>query len=131
MQLSNILRTVLRIDATSCLAMAALVIPTVGMIEGPLGIDRAVLTAAGISLLPIGLFILWLGSRREAWPGLVYLVVVGNIGWALSSFALTLSTPGITAIGTLAVVGQGAFVLLLALIEWRLVRAEARCAAAS
>ena len=118
MQLSNFLRTVLKLDAASCLAMAAIVIPMAGMLQEPLGIDAAALIAAAASLIPIGLFILWLGTRREAPAALVTIVVLGNIGWAVVSFATAGSVPAITFLGQAVVVGQGLAVLALAIAEW-------------
>ena len=66
MQLSNFLRTILKLDAASCLGMAALTLPAAGALQLPLGIGSSLLQAAAAALVPIGLFMLWLGSRREA-----------------------------------------------------------------
>lgn len=118
MQLSNFLRTVLKADAASCLGMAAVILPAAGALQAPLGIDSAILQGAAASLIPIGLFILWLGTRREAAAGFVALVILGNLGWTAASLVATASIPGITALGQLAVTGQGLAVLALALAEW-------------
>ena len=118
MQLSNFLRTVLKLDAASCLAMAAIFIPLSGMLSQPLGIDAAALAGAAASVVPIGLFVLWLGSRREARAGLVAIVILGNIGWAIASFAAAGSYPAITFLGQVVVAGQGLAVLVLAIAEW-------------
>lgn len=118
MQLSNFLRTVLKLDAASCLAMAAMVIPMAGMLQEPLGIEAGALSAAAASLILIGLFVLWLGTRREASAALVAIVVLGNIGWAVASFAAAGSLPAITVLGQAVVAGQGLAVLALAIAEW-------------
>ena len=118
MQLSNFLRTVLKLDAASCLGMAALVIPSAARLEQPFGIHSGVLGASAASLIPIGLFILWLGTRREAPALLVGLVIAGNLGWVAASLAAAGSLPGITTLGQVAVAGQGLAVLVLALAEW-------------
>jgi hypothetical protein len=118
MKLSNFLRTVLKLDAASCLAMAAIVVPMAGMLAGPLGIDCATLAAAAGSLIPIGLFVLWLGTRREAPAMLVGLVIAGNLGWAVASFAAAGAFPAITVLGQAVVAGQGLAVLVLAIAEW-------------
>ena len=118
MQFSNFLRTILKLDAASCLGMAALAIPTAAALEGPFGIQAGVLSAAAASLIPVGLIILWLGTRREAPALLVWLVIVGNLGWTAASLAAAGSLPGITALGQAAVAGQGLAVLVLALLEW-------------
>ena len=118
MRLSNFLRTVLKLDSASCLAIAALVIPLSGTLAEPLGIDGPALGAAAVTLIPIGLFILWLGTRREAPPAFVGLVIAGNVGWAAASFAAAASIPDITLLGQVAVAAQGLAVLALALAEW-------------
>lgn len=118
MQLSNFLRTVLKLDAASCLGMAAAVLPFAADLQEPLGIEAPVLQSAAASLIPIGLFILWLGSRREAPTGFVVLVIAGNLGWAAASLVAAGSLAGITPLGQAAVAGQALAVLALALIEW-------------
>lgn len=118
MKLSTFLRTILKLDAASCLAMAAIVIPLSGMLSEPLGIEAAALSAAAAALIPIGLFVLWLGTRREAPATLVALVIAGNIAWAVASFATASSVPAITFLGQAAVAGQGLAVLVLAIVEW-------------
>ena len=118
MQLSTFLRTVLKLDSASCLGAAALVLPAAGVLQLPLGIDATLLQAAVAPLVPIGLYMLWLGTRREAAPALVWLVIAGNIGWAAGSLFAAASLPGISALGQLAVTGQGLAVLALALLEW-------------
>ncbi len=124
MILSNFLRTVLKLDAASCLGMATMVLPTAAALETPLGVESAILTGAASSLVPIGLFMLWLGMRREAAPALVWLVILGNFGWAAASFAAAEALPGITALGQLLIAGQGLAVLGLALAEWAGLRAS-------
>lgn len=118
MQLSNFLRTVLKLDSASCLAMAAIAIPLSGMLARPLGIDAATLAAAAVPLIPVGLFLFWLGTRREAPPAFVALVIAGNVGWAAASFAAAGSIPEITLLGQAVVAAQGLAVLALALAEW-------------
>jgi hypothetical protein len=118
MKLSTFLRTVLKLDAASCIAIAAIVIPLSGMLSEPLGIEATALSAAAATLIPIGLFVLWLGTRREAPAVLVALVIAGNIAWAVASFAAAGSVPAITSLGQAAVAGQGLAVLVLAIAEW-------------
>lgn len=126
MQLSNFLRTILKLDAASCLGMAALVIPAAAALEGPFGIEAGALTAAAASLIPIGMFILWLGMRREAPALLAWLVIAGNLGWTAASLAAAGSLPGMTAVGRAAVAGQGFAVLALAIAEWAGLRQSQR-----
>lgn len=118
MKLSNFLRTVLKLDAASCLAMAAIILPLSGMLSETFGIEAAALSAAALALIPIGVFVLWLGTRRETPAALVVLVIAGNLGWAIASFAAAGSVPAITFLGQAAVAGQGLAVLVLAIAEW-------------
>lgn len=118
MQLSNFLRTILKLDAASCIGMAALTLPLAGGLQGTLGVPSTMLVSAAISLIPIGLFILWLGSRRETAPALVWLVILGNVGWAAGSLLTAMELPGITVLGRTVVAAQGVAVMLLAVAEW-------------
>lgn len=119
MQLSNFLRTVLKLDSASCLAMAAAVLPFAAILEAPIGIEPAILNAAAVSLIPIGLFILWLGTRQRAPAVLVLLVIAGNLGWTVASLAAASSLPQITSAGQILVIGQALAVLMFAFLEWR------------
>jgi hypothetical protein len=118
MQLSNFLRIVLKLDAASCLGIAALVLPTAAGLQDHLGIEQAALSGAAASLIPTGLFMLWLGSRREAPVALVWLAIIGNAGWAAGSLFAAAGMPGITSLGQAAVAGQGLAVAGLAFAEW-------------
>jgi hypothetical protein len=123
MQLSNLLRTILKLDAASCLGMAAVLVPGGAMLEPLLGVPAALLTGAGLSLVPIGLFILWLGMRGEAPAALVYLVILGNVGWSLASFGAAAFIPMISALGVAAVSAQAIAVAAFAMLEYAAVRA--------
>ena len=118
MQTSTFLRNVLKLDAAACLGMAALILPAAGLLSEPLGIDAPALRGAAAALIPIGLVILWLGTRRDAPAGLIWLVVIGNVGWTLASLAAAAALPTITALGQAAVAGQGLIVLAVAAAEW-------------
>jgi hypothetical protein len=118
MKLSKFLRTVLKLDGASCLAIAAIVLPMAEMLQRPLGIDATELRAASALLIPIGLFVFWLGTRLSAPASFVGLVIAGNVGWAISSFAAAGSLSAITMLGQGVVAGQGFAVLVLAVAEW-------------
>ena len=119
MQLSPFLRTVLKLDAASCLAMAASLFSTADLLSPLFGLPIAMLTEAAILLVLVGLFILWLGTRERSSPRLVRLVVFGNVGWAAASFLSLALFPSITGLGLAAVSGQAVAVLALAALEWR------------
>ena len=119
MTYSNFLRTVLKLDCLSCLAMAALLVPGASTLAGMFGMAEELLRAAGLALIPIGLFIGWLGVRGNGPAALVGLVVIGNIGWTAASLAVAAYLPAITPLGTAFVTVQALAVLVLALLEWR------------
>lgn len=126
MQLSAFLRTVLTLDAASCLGLAAITLPSASMLREPLGIQPGMISAAAASLIPIGLFILWLGTRKEASAMLVWLVIMGNVGWTVASLFAAQILSGITPLGQVAVAGQGFAVLALAVAEWAGLRSVMR-----
>lgn len=129
MQLSRFLRTVLKLDAASCLVMAAALVPGAELLEPDLGIPATLLASAGASLIPIGLFILWLGTREAAPPVLVYLVIAGNLAWTVASLA-SLALLSVTTLGLATLVGQALAVAAFAMLELRATR-ESRWASAA
>ena len=118
MPFSPLLRTALKLDAASCLALAALVLPTAAALNAPMGVDAAILRAAAIGLIPIGLFILWLGTRRDAPAALAWLVIAGNLGWVAASLGAANGLPGVTPLGQALIVAQALAVLAVTGAEW-------------
>ena len=90
------------------------------------GMPPALLRWAGISLLPVAAFIAWLATRARPTVALVWLVIAGNVIWAIDSLAL-LFTPWVapTLLGTAFVVAQAAIVVVLAGLERQGLRALA------
>ena len=117
MQMTPFLKRVLLLDAASCLGMAALLLPGATLLAPLLGLDRSLLIGAGAMLAPLGLFILWLATRRSLYVWVVALVVAGNLLWTVESFLLLGIAAGVTALGVAFVSGQAAIVALLAMLE--------------
>jgi hypothetical protein len=118
MQMTNFLKRVLLLDAASCLGMGAGLALGAAMLAGPLGLSERLIEGAGLVLIPIGLFIGWLGTRSAAPAALVWVVIVGNVGWTAESLFVAFRQAGITALGTAFVAVQAAAVLGLALLEY-------------
>ena len=118
MKLSIFLKRVLILDAASCLGMGAVLLAGDGALSALLGLPESLLAGAGYLLIPLGLFIGWLGTRNAAHAALVWLVIVGNVGWTVESLIVAFGTAGITGLGSLFVAGQGAAVLALAILEF-------------
>ena len=129
MILSTFLKRVLTLDAASCLAMGLLLTLGAGALAPMFGIDRQIVGGAGLALIPVGLFILWLGTRQAAAPTFVYLVIAGNIAWSVESVVLIANADKITPLGIAFVGVQAAAVAGLSLLEWIGVR-RARAATA-
>ena len=129
MQMTTFLKRVLLLDSASCLLMGIGLALGAGTLAGPFGLPTGLVAGAGLALIPIGLFILWLGTRSTAPAALVYVVIVGNLGWTVESLVVAFGQQGITALGTAFVAVQAAAVLGLALLEYVGVKG-ARAAAA-
>ena len=123
------LRRILALDALSCAGMGL----AMGLAAAPLaplfGLPEGLVRSAGLLLLPLAAFIGWLASRPSPPRLLVWVVIVGNLGWTAESFTLPGQYGGsITAVGTAFVAGQALAVLALAGLEYaglRRVRAGA------
>jgi len=122
MQINLFLKRVLLVDAASCLGLGVLLIFGADMLSGPLGISTALLKIAGNALIPIGLYMGWLGLRLNAAAALVWLVILGNAAWVAKSLILVFAHPDITPLGIAFVTSQAAFVLLMAILEYAGVR---------
>ena len=118
MILSTFLKSVLTLDAASCLAMGLLLTLGAGALAPMFGIDRQIVGGAGLALIPVGLFILWLGTRQAAAPAFVYLVIAGDIAWSVESVVLIANADKITPLGIAFVGVQAAAVAGLSLLEW-------------
>lgn len=79
------LRTVLRIDAATCVAMGIVMTAGADLVFRLTQIPSPVLMSAGASLFPIAVFIAFTAGRVPAWTLGVWLVILGNIGWVLAS----------------------------------------------
>ena len=123
------LRRILALDALSCAGMGVLLAAAAGPLAPLLGLPEGLVRGAGLLLLPIAAFMGGLASRPSPPPLLVWMVIVGNLGWGAESFILAGQYGGsITAIGTAFVAAQALAVLALAGLEYiglRRIRAAA------
>ena len=132
MRMTTFLKRVLIFDAISCLGMGAMLIAGGGGLADLLGLPAALTNGAGLALIPLGLFIFWLGTREAVHPAFVWVVILGNVGWTVESLITIFATPAITGLGALFVAGQAGVVLGLAALEYfGLDRSRAAVAASS
>lgn len=122
------LRRVLALDALSCLFMGLLMGLGAAALAPLFGLPEGLLRFAGLALLPLAAFIGWLASRPNPPRVLVWVVILGNLGWTAESF-LTLAQSQATPLGTAFVSAQAVAVLGLALLEYAGLRKTAMAAA--
>lgn len=108
---SPLLRFALRLDGV--VSFGAGVVTSIGCasLVGVLGAPAHVIFAIGVFMLGYGAAIGWLSTRPRIDQRLVWIVVVGNLIWAIDSVLLAGSdwiAP--TALGTALILGQAALV---------------------
>ncbi len=112
------LRTVLLVDAVTCVATGALMTIGAEFVSGLTQIPKGLLMSAGLALFPIAAFIAFIATRRPLLRAGVWLVIIGNVGWVLGSVLLLVSgaiAPNGT--GYAFVIGQAVAVAILAELE--------------
>ncbi|TNC47730.1 hypothetical protein FHG66_16070 [Rubellimicrobium rubrum] len=112
------LSTILVLDAVACLAMGLGLASVAPAIAGFTDLPSAFVRAAGVVLLPIGVFILMVASRSEIRAWAVPLIVTGNLAWVLLSVSLPLA--GLVqpnALGWAFLLGQALAVATLTALE--------------
>jgi len=113
------LRNVLLADAASCVGCGALQVAFTGAVSPMLGLGTSLLTGTGIFLLVYACVVGFVATRKPIARPLVWLLVFGNLGWAVLCVGLLFSgTVQPTALGTGYVVAQAVTVTLLAELQW-------------
>ena len=90
-------------------------------------LPEGLVRGAGLALLPLAVFIFWLATRPNPPRLIVWVVIIGNLGWTAESF-LTLGQSHATALGTAFVAAQAVAVLGLACLEYVGIRKAAMAA---
>ena len=111
------LRRVLALDSASCAIMGLAMGLGATDLAPLLGLPQELVRTAGLLLLPLSAFIAWLASRPTPPAALVWVVIIGNLGWTAESFAL-LGQLAPTPLGTAFVSAQALAVLSLAALEY-------------
>lgn len=113
------LRRALGLDAASCAALGVLLTTAAAPLAPLFGLPEELLRGAGLLLLPLAAFLAWLASRPVPASPLVWLVIVGNLGWTAESLViLAQQSERVTTLGGLFVAAQALAVLLLAGLEY-------------
>jgi hypothetical protein len=117
MQVTPFLRRILILDAASCFGMGASLALAADALDPLLGLPAALLLGAGLALLPIGGFILWVATRATAAPLFVYAIIGGNFLWVIESLLVVDGAQQITAAGSVVAIGQALAVTGITLLE--------------
>lgn len=116
MQSNNALQNVLLLDAATCVAAGALMAFGSSFVAGLTAIPAPLLYWAGLILFPIAALMAYAGLQASPPRPIVWLIVLGNIGWVIASLAVfAFIAPN--ALGYIFILAQAAVVGVLALLE--------------
>ena len=118
----NFLKTVLVVDALTCLGFGLLLTTGSEFLAGWLGLPVALLFYAGLILFPCAALMIITGRQKLPNAGLVWLIIVGNFVWAVANIG--------TMLGYAFVIAQAIAVCGLAVFEYRLLGDARRFATA-
>jgi hypothetical protein len=126
---AKFLRTVLLVDAATCVAAGLLMSLGGGILADLTDVPEPLLRYAGLSLFPVAAFIAAVGAREKLPPPAVWIVIAGNALWVAGSVLLLvdgLISPNV--LGYIYVGGQAAAVAALAELEYFALRQAAAVA---
>ena len=112
------LRNVFLFDAATCALMGVALLVGAAPLSSLFSLPAALLQYAGLALLPIAAFLVWVGTRRETHRPGAWMVIAGNAGWVVASVGLLVApwfSPNL--LGQAFVLAQAAAVAALAAIE--------------
>ncbi|PXX37857.1 hypothetical protein [Undibacterium pigrum] len=116
------LRTILALDALTGLAMGLLLVAAAGLLSGLLGLPRDFLFMAGASLFPVAALVGFTsraGSDKKPPAFLVWVVILGNLGWVIASILTMEVWFEPTVLGFVFVSVQAVVVLAFSVLEYR------------
>ena len=116
----NALRRVLLLDATASGGMGVLFLVAGDSLGSVLGLPLNLVRSVGVFLVPFGMFLVWVATRRYSLPAITRAIVIGNVLWVIASVWLLVS--GLvksTLLGGAFVLAQAAAVVVFAALEYR------------
>lgn len=115
---AQFLKRVFLVDAITCFASFALLVLAADALAPLLGLSAGFLRGAGWLLLPVAALFGWIATRAQPPLPVVWLGILGNLGWVAASFAVVAAFEP-TPVGAAVVIAQALAVLALAVLEYR------------
>ncbi len=116
---AGFLRKVLLADAATGIISAVGQTMLTGEFVRLTGMPSGLLFMSGLALYPIAAFMAWTALRTPLMPAAVWIIILGNVGWALASLALLLVPTLVpTPAAAVLVAAQAAAVAMFAIFEW-------------
>ncbi|MEO8650948.1 MAG: hypothetical protein ABI391_01520 [Hyphomicrobiaceae bacterium] len=115
-QSNTALQNVLLLDAATCVAAGALMAFGSNFVAGLTAIPAPLLFWAGLILFPVAALMAYAGLQATPPRPLVWLIILGNVGWVAASLAL-FAVIAPNALGVAFILAQAAAVAVLALLE--------------
>ena len=115
-QSNTALQNVLLLDAATCVAAGALMAFGSNFVAGLTAIPAPLLFWAGLILFPVAALMAYAGLKAMPPRPMVWLIVLGNVGWVAASLAL-FAVIAPNALGVAFILAQAAAVAVLALLE--------------
>jgi hypothetical protein len=115
---SGFLRKALLADALASGALAVLQVAMPDALGRLLMLPRALLFETGVFLVAYTVLLVVLARSARVWPGLIMLVVIGNVGWALGCGMLPVAGIQPNALGVAFLAMQAVAVLVFAALEF-------------
>ncbi len=117
----KLLKTVLMVDAATCLGFGILLTVAAELLASWLGLPSALLFYAGVILFPCAALMAITGRQATPSAVLVWLIIIGNLGWVVVSIGiLMLTSIAPTMLGYAFVIVQAIAVCGLAAFEHRM-----------
>lgn len=116
MQSNNTIQNVLLLDAATCVVVGSLMAFGSNFVASLTGIPAPLLYWAGLILFPVAALMIYAGLQASPSRPIVWLIVLGNIGWVAASLGV-LAFIAPNTLGTIFILAQAAAVAVLALLE--------------
>ena len=116
---SRFLPAILKIDAAACGIMGAGLLALNARLDDWLGTPTALSIGAGVFLLAFAGVLALLASRARISPAVVWVIIIGNLGWVAASAVVAFSDLfALTGLGVAVILAQAAAVVVIADLEY-------------